>query len=661
MSLPALIRSPLVLWANSSKNVLHDAWQSNGTLDSVRLTQGDTIAVELHWVTDVAASSLIHDEVIWPSAANVTLALGRIDAAPEAGVFSLSYGGQTTADIPFNASGSQIASALNALTSVSAEGGVTAIKTGTIYKVVWNSAGALASSLAVVSNDLLPQSTIGISLARAGSPTVAGIYSLHIKQAPVAACTVWETPNPAEISVELETEYAGIGKTWLLSFDKMPRGGSFNLRWVSATGVEGISWKMNISTLSVESITRDLAAASGFSPTWFLSVFERSPTSWAIDIRVSTNAPGSVPPVMSLTPTRVTLYDFSTKAGLLSLNTLEVEGMLAGQTSVDVVMEIEVEMGGERRTIAQAQAYIVNDLIDTDVYDLVQWGDVLPADSVVRFDTAQVLTSGQQLQVRNNIGALGASSLNALIADIDNLELLLGGVSLTTNELAAVKGAALPSATNLFLTKSAADALYAELAHEHLPADIIGLQAALDAFETDIGAVQAAVTGLTASKANTYHVQPTSTVTGLDTILADFDTRIAGFAQINHTHDVADIVDLEGRLSTLETFQTNKEPNVPSTAQKASLNNAENPTALNPLVTESRLTALLGGATTGFATQLYVDTAVTTATNLLPNQYLSSQGNFPTSVTGNLTATVYNLELTIFQNGVNYTIPARLT
>ena len=90
MTIPALIRSPLVLWANSSSNQLQDEWQSNGNLDSVRLTQGDTVAVELHWLKNVATTGLIHDEVAWPAAANITLAIGLIDAAPEAGVFALS-------------------------------------------------------------------------------------------------------------------------------------------------------------------------------------------------------------------------------------------------------------------------------------------------------------------------------------------------------------------------------------------------------------------------------------------------------------------------------------------------------------------------------------------------------------------------------------------
>ena len=658
MSNPAQINTPLVLWANSSKNVIQDAWQSNGTIDAVRLTQGDTLAVQLHWITDFAGEGAVHEEVIWPSAANVTLALGRIDAAPEAGVFSLSYGGQTTAEIPFSATGVQIASALNALASIAAEGGVTAVRTGTIYKVVWNSTGVLASSLAVVSNDLLPQCTIGISLARAGSSTATGIYNLHIKQAPVAACTVWETPNAPEISVELESSI-GLMRIWVLKLERLPRSGAFNLQWVSSAGAPGISWRISLYTISAFEIRRALLAAEGWNQTWFADVIDRGPMEWEIRISISTNVPGAVAPVVSLTSTRVVVQDFSIKSGLLSLNTLEVEGLLAGQSSVDVVMEVEVEMGGTRRTIVQAQAYIVNDLIDTDVYDLVQWGDVLPADSVLRFDTSQALTAGQQLQVRNNIGALGASSLDALIAKDDELELLLGSISLTTDELAAINGSATPSATNLFLTKSASDALYATASHQHLIANIIGLQTTLDLYDATIGSLEVSISTLQSSKANSYHTQPTSTITGLDTVLANFDTRINGFAAFNHTHVIADVATLGTQLTALNDFMAEAEPKVLTDNQKDALDNGESPTSINPFATVSRVQSMINGLNAGFATELWTQQQITAAITALT--FTTVDGDQPNpSVGPNLLKVDYPLEILIAHDGVSYWTPARL-
>lgn len=659
MTLPALIRSPLVLWANSSKNILQEDWQSNGTIDMVRLTQGDTIAVELHWLKDVNRLGLIHDEVEWPANANITLALGRVDAAPDGGVFNLSYGGETTADIPFNATGAQVAAALNALSSVTTEGGVTAVKTTTTYKVVWNNPGVLTSTLAVASNDLLPQSTIGIALARAGASSVAAIYNLHIKQAPVAACTVWESAEPTTVSVALEST-VGLMRTWVLNFSKLPRGGSFTLRWVATVGgAVGTSLVIDIETLDAPNLYNAIDFGTNVGPTWFHDVSKRSPTEYAISFWISTNVPGSVTPVSSLSVTNLNVKDFSTKVGLLSLNTLEVEGLLAGESSVEAVMEVEVELNGERITIIQAQAYIVNDLIDTDVYDLVQWGDVIPADSVVRFDTSQVLTSGQQLQARNNIGALGASSLTALTDKDAELEQLITSVTLSADELNAIKLAATPSATNLFLTKSASDALYAPSTHQHIVANIIGLQTTLDLYDATIGSLEASISSLQSSKANSYHTQPTSTITGLDTVLANFDTRINGFAAFNHTHVIADVDTLGSQLTALNDFMAEAQPLVLTNDQKDALDNSESPTATNPFTTVSRVDSMISGLGAGLATELWTQQQITAAITALT--FTTVDGDQPNPSTGpNLLKVDYPYEILITHNGVSYWTPARL-
>jgi hypothetical protein len=205
------------------------------------------------------------------------------------------------------------------------------------------------------------------------------------------------------------------------------------------------------------------------------------------------------------------IVNFSTKVGLLSLNTMEVEALLAGQSSVDAVMEVEVELAGERLTIVQAQSYVVNDLIDTDVYELVQFGDVIPADSVVRYDTSQSLTTGQKLQARNNIGALGASSLDALVAKDAELELLLSSSALSVDAMAALNGALAPSATNLFITASGGSAAFASLSHTHAISSITGLQTNLDTLTNDLLGFLSDVTDLQVGKADVYHTQAKST------------------------------------------------------------------------------------------------------------------------------------------------------
>ncbi len=656
------VRSPIVLWANSTLNRLHEDWQSSGSIDEVRLTQGDSVMVELHWLKSVSQIGLIHDEVVFPSNANITLAIGRIDAAPDAGVFSLGYGGQHTADLDFDATPAEVQAALNALSLISAEGGVTVSKTSTTYKIVWNDPGVLGSSLTTYSNDLLPNSTIGIGLARAGTTTVAAIYNVHIKQAPVAACTTWESVDTTNLTIAIEsTVINGFQKmrTWVLEFSALPRGGSFTISWVSGTGTTGTSLEIDIDSMTPSGVNLAFQQSGAWGPTWFISTSKRTALTYSISVWVSTNDPSSVIPIVSMSVTNDNVTDFSTKQGLLSLNTVEVEALLAGQSSVQATMEIEVEIDGSRQTIIQTSVVIVNDLIDTDVYDLVEWGSVVPADSIVRYDTSQNLTTGQKAQARANIGAIDLTALDVLIAKDTELELLIGGQNLTTNELAAIKGANTPSGTNLFLTKSAADALYAALTHQHLPSQIIGLQATLDGYDSSIGSVQAAVTLLQTSKAEAFHSQPTSTITGLNDILADFDTRIAGFAPFNHTHDIDDVTDLENRLAPLELFKTEKEPNVPTDDQKAALDYSDAPADNNPFTTVSKVELMLSGLTTGLATEIWTQQQILDSIAALTFTTIdSSQPNGNTGT--HMDNADFPLEILIADGGTSYWIPARL-
>ena len=684
MTIPALIRSPLVLWANSTSNQLQEAWQSNGALDSIRLTQGDTIAVELHWLKDVATVGLIHDEVAWPANANITLALGLIDAPAEAGVFKLSYGGQATADIPFDATGIELAAKLNALSSVSLAGGVTAVKTATSYKIVWNTEGVLASTIAVAGNDLLPNCSIGVGIARAGAVGVTAINSIHIKQSPVAACTTWETADATAISIDILSS-TGTGfvktRTWALDFSILPRGGSFTITWVrgfpSNFGkLTNTSLPIDIEAMTSEGILYALQRGGGWAVEWVTSVTKISPLSYTISVggpevaAVPPYTPLGVFPIVSMTITNSNVNEFSTKSGLLSLNTVEVEALLAGASSRDVVLEVEVEIGGSRQTIVQAQAYIVNDLIDTDVYDLVEWGDVIPADSVVRFDTSQSLTAGQKTQARTNIGALGSTSLDSLIAKDAELELLLSAQSMSVDVIAALNGALAPTATNLFITASAGSAAYAAISHSHAISQVTGLQTSLDALANDLLGFLADVTGLQTSKADVYHTQAKSTITGLETQLSTIELSIAGLAPLVHIHDTSAVTGLETRLANLEL----KTAYPLSQSDFNAIDLAESPSALNVFVTQSRANTLIDSA---LAALQYLDatevgalittitnpiiTNVTTLSNSFDNTGLKygSEGNIP--YTGNLTSTNYPYELTIYIGSGVYKVPMRRT
>ena len=594
MPLPAL-----TLWADSNRGELVTGWQVNSNLGPLNLRQGDTVGIELHWV-EQGAGTLMR-EVVWPPAANITLAIGRIDSAPSSGVYRLAYAGAQTTDLAYNATAVQIQAALNALAGITADGGVTVIKATTTIRVTWNSVGVPSGTLTLYENDLTPTSSIGIGTARAGSLTAAQITQLHIKQAPVAVCTVWEDQTTPTITVT-ETHapaYSGDFRIWRVVISPSPKAGTFRL---SKTLNGQVYWTapINISGLSASTIS----VATGMNVT-AVDDYEFEISQSQIEFQPNVN-------VSAMGADDAGLIPYSSKYGQLSMNALDVELLLAGAPSGSATLEIEVEMDGKRQTLVQNAVTIYNDLIDTDSYTLQEWGDVIPADSVVRFDTVQTLTTGQKLQVRTNIGAVGADSLAPYTTKDNELEVrisALEGVAVIGDIADAVNGAATPSATNVFATMDdLADK--ADTVHTHAITDVTGLAAAL------------------ADKAALTHGHVITDITNLQDTLDDLDLK----ADAVHTHVVGDVTGLQTLLDG-KSDVGHTHTGLPTPDQADAMLYASSPTGANP-----------------FATQDWV--AANTMTN---NPVVNT-----TTITGTHNGTNYPYEIQLVVNGTTYYVPARI-
>lgn len=574
----------LVLWVDSVRAALVSDWQSTLDTQPLTLRQGDNVGIELHWVKRSNSSGSIMDEVPWPSACNITMAIGRLDAAPTAGTFTLSYDGDETIPLGYNATAQEVEDALNTLAGIITDGGVTVSKVTTTYRIIWNDVGVPSSTLVIGSNDLVPTCSAAIGSARAGSTSVKQIYQVHIKQAPAAVQTVWvdQDATTATITQTHAPAYSGDYRIWRLVISPSPKGGSFRLGG-TVNGVVNWTYPIAISSLSANTIS----AAIG------INVIRISQYEFEIS---QSQATGDTTNVTAIAVDGTGLIGFSSKYGVLSLNTMEMELLLAGAASAQAVLEVEVELDGARQTIVQTAVTIVNDLIDTDSYTLTAWGEVMPVNSVVRFDTSQSLSTPQKTQARTNIGALGSSDLTSTTSAVNDHEsrlTILEGQTISTDQRAAITGANTPSATNVFSTASEL-ATKAALSHTHTIANVTGLQTALDT--------------LTTGKVSVGATFPTSQIVGLDTALTNINGDIANKADISHTH-----LDL------------------PTANQKSALNNSSSPTALNPYVTVSYLEDNGGMPTTQ-----------------------------STGITGAYNSTNYPYEIKVIIGGVTYAMPARI-
>lgn len=574
----------LTLWIDASRSTLVSDWQSTIDAPTTNLRQGDNIGIELHWVKRASSTASIMDEVQWPATGNITVAVGVLDAVPTSGTFALSYDGDVTDDIVADATAQQVQDAVNALPSIITDGGVTVAKIGTTYRLTWNTAGVPSSTLTVGANDLNPTSTASIGSARTGSLSAKQVYQLHIKQAPVAVQTVWVDQDEPDITVE-ETHapaYSGDYRVWRVKIAPNPKGGSFRLGgMVNGT----VSWTQPITATNLTATK--LATITNINVTQ-ISAFEFELSQVQVTGGNDTN-------ITTFLVDGTGLIGFSSKYGVLSLNTLEVEMLLNGAKSVNAYLEVEVELDGARQTLVQTPCVITNDLIDTDAYELVEWGQVMPVDSVVRFDTSQALTAPQKTQARTNIGALGSADLTAYGNKDTELETrinTLENASLTTNQKAAITGASSPSSTNVFVVASQITG-FASASHTHAISAVTNLQTALDT--------------LTNGKSNTGHTHPQSDITSLVSDLATITSNVAGKASTTHTH------------ATL-----------PTQLQKDALEGATAPSSANPFVTASQTIAVP-----------------------------TTQANASGYTTGSFDSTYYPNEIVIVVNGVSYAIPAR--
>lgn len=523
----------LTLWIDMTSGKLLSGWQSISYAQNPTFKQGDTIGVELHIIKNFTGGSFAEYEFS-PTTA-VTLAIGRIDEAPSSGTFKLNYGTDATAVLNYNATEAQVQTALNALASITAEGGVTVTKTSNSFRIVWNTANTTTNNLSYSFNELYPTSSIGVNKVKNGSSVLGQkqIYQVHIKQAPVANITSFVNQDPPVVTLTQihAPSFVGDTKVWRVSISPQPKAGSFLVGFNDGTDVYTTSAiDINSSADTVRSIL-----TSTFNAGW--SVVNSGTNQW--DIATSRTS------IFNVAVSNAGIIAFNSKYGILNLNTAEVEDLLAGQPEVDAVMEIQLETGGTKTTISQQEVTILNDLIDDASYTVTQWGDLIPADAVVRYDTAQSLTTAEQAQARANIGVSTVDTTALTNKDLE-LEGRIGDLeanSLSQDQLDAITGSQLPSSTNVVTTKSALDAglaLKSNIIHTHAITDVTDLQNQLG------------------QKASSVHTHSISDVNGLNTVLqgkADVSALNAlsnNFAGVNHTHTAFPILSVDTLTSMSE-------------------------------------------------------------------------------------------------------------
>ena len=193
-------------------------------------TKGDNGTFNLYFLQ---ATGVINEPftVVDRSTTSVKLGIGSRSLLPETGDYTLTFGANTTAAIPAAATAGQIATALNALASISSAGGVTV--TGALddhFTIRFATAGTRGSFTADVSQ-VIPDTVAVIDERVAGSATAKEVAEIQLRLTPAVFQSTW-TNLSTTVTATIATTVTGSGlqnEIQRLTFSQEPFEGTFRL------------------------------------------------------------------------------------------------------------------------------------------------------------------------------------------------------------------------------------------------------------------------------------------------------------------------------------------------------------------------------------------------------------------------------------------------
>lgn len=361
-------QSLINLWINTETNSLLPNWNSFGSAPIPPIKQGDSVSFEIHWVRSDLSGQFMEEVELVPASV-IKLAVGLPNAVPIDGYFTYSFDGDTV-DIPFDATDTQASGLINSIPSITSAGGVTvSIVNQNTYRIVFNEFGARSISLCDATG-LRPSTNVVVTRIHAGTSTSKEIQHLRPKVLPVAYSDSFTNTSDPIISIE---EIDSI--TNRISISPSPKFGSFAISNGTNT-TEALPVDVTATTM-----LEALISAGISNQTRAYSVSKSGNYSWDIYRTLGTSE--------TLTVTDSGIIGFSSKVGVVNFNTVELEDLLAGNSSVQAVLEVEHSYGGIKQTIYQGNVLIVNDLIEDATFNPIPFPDISGGITDAPIDTKQ--------------------------------------------------------------------------------------------------------------------------------------------------------------------------------------------------------------------------------------------------------------------------------
>lgn len=159
----------------------------------------------------------------------VEVAIGTPDDPPTSGAFTLTFGGNTTSSLAFDASAAAVSAALNLLASVISAGGVSVTKDGGIYIVAFTSVGA--RSLIVLNTGTLSPAIIttnNVLAVQNGDASTQSVQAVVLQKGYLAYSSDFEPAGAGSIALTvLQAASASDHYTARIAISGTPTAGSW--------------------------------------------------------------------------------------------------------------------------------------------------------------------------------------------------------------------------------------------------------------------------------------------------------------------------------------------------------------------------------------------------------------------------------------------------
>ena len=293
-----------------------------------------------------------------------------------------------TSALNFDATALAVSTALNAISDVSTNGGVTVSKAGVAYVITWNTYGS-KPSITAGPDTLTPASYQAVSLVQAGGVSTNEVLMVELRQNPIALGTTWTAVAAPSISVTLISAWNGTNKIYRYGVEPDPKAGSYTLDIVegATTYRETFNFDDDVATIS----NRINAIIDGSN------VYQSGQFQFDIvfteDVTMTADGSG--------------LIGHSGYVGDVSFNTSEVAQFLNGAARKNTFIEVTLT-GSNSQTLIQAVCQVCSDIIAAGINSpIVLPGGLTEAvanDRFVRRDVAQSPDAPTQAIIWGNLG-----------------------------------------------------------------------------------------------------------------------------------------------------------------------------------------------------------------------------------------------------------------